>query len=179
MQPASHLVRDGALAVDTWHLQRDAGQPVAASGAVIVPLAVWIADSQRLAARPDTAVWLAPDDDPAALEPWVATLPLIAVDFPRFSDGRGYSSAYLLRNRFGFRGELRAIGDVLLDQIWSFARVGFNAFALRPDQNVQASLAQLAVFSERYQGSTDQPLPAFRRHHRPWPDAAKAVVVSQ
>lgn len=175
---APHLIRDGALAVDTWTLVRDAAAPVAATGAVIVPLATWISDAPRLSLRPATAVWLAPDDDPAVLEPWIGNLPLIAIDFPRFTDGRGYSTAFLLRNRLGFRRELRAIGDVLLDQVWQFVRVGFNALALRADQNVPGALAQLAVFSERYQGSTDQPVPAFRRCERQWPDANVAKVTS-
>ena len=175
-EPVSRLIRNGQVTVDTWQLIRNVDAPVSPEGAVILSLATWVADPQRLSQRPATGVWLAPDDDPAVLEPWLGALPLIAIDFPKFTDGRGYSSAFLLRNRLGFRGELRAVGDVLLDQIWYLARVGFNAFALRADQDVQAALAQLAVFSERYQGSTDQPVPAFRRRERQWPDGVRTAV---
>jgi uncharacterized protein (DUF934 family) len=112
-------------------------------------------------------VWLAPADDPAALAPWIDRLRVVAVDFPKFTDGRGYSIAFLLRTRLGYRGELRAIGDVLPDQLAYMKRVGFDAFALRADRKAGHALAALAAFSEAYQGSVDQPLPAFRRHHRP------------
>ena len=165
----SSIVRDGHLVADDWTLVRDADAAVPPEGAVILPLATWVRDPVPLMQRAQTGVWLAPADDPAVLEPWLDGLPLIAIDFPKFTDGRGYSTAFLLRNRLGFRGELRAIGDVLIDQVWAFARVGFNAFALRTDQDVATAVAQLKVFSERYQGSTDQPVPAFRRYARPWP----------
>lgn len=172
------VIRDGRVIADTWHLVRDVEAHVPPEGGVILPLAVWLADSPRWSQRPATGAWLAPDHDPVLLEPWLSTLPLIAIDFPRFTDGRGYSSAFLLRNRLGFRGELRAVGDVLVDQIWNFARVGFNAFALRADQDAPTAVAQLTVFSERYQGSTDQPVPAFRRRERQWPDGTRTQGVS-
>ncbi len=175
-EPVSRLIRNGQVTVDTWQLIRNVDAPVSPDGAVILPLASWVTDPVSRLQRLATGVWLAPDDDPAVLAPWLGALPLIAIDFPKFTDGRGYSSAFLLRNRLGFRGELRAVGDVLVDQIWYLARVGFNAFALRADQDVQAALAQLAVFSERYQGSTDQPVPAFRRRERQWPDGVRTAV---
>jgi uncharacterized protein (DUF934 family) len=79
-------------------------------------------------------VWLGPDDDVAPLLPWLATLPLIAIRFPVFTDGRGYSLARLLRGRHGYAGELRAVGDVLRDQLYFLQRCGFDSFALRADQ---------------------------------------------
>ena len=94
-----------------------------AGAPVIVPLALWQAERAALLARGDVGVWLAPADDPAVLADDVAALPLIAVDFPKFTDGRGYSIARLLRERYGFAGELRAIGDVLRDQLFALAAV--------------------------------------------------------
>jgi uncharacterized protein (DUF934 family) len=88
---------------------------------------------------------------------------MIAVDFPKFADGRGFSLAYLLRQRFGFRGELRAHGPLLRDQLYYLKRVGFNAFTLREGQDVRAALASLNDFSVRYQGSVDEPRPLFAR----------------
>ncbi len=80
-------------------------------------------------------------------------MPLIAVDFPKFTDGRGYSIAYNLRKRLGYTGELRAIGDVLRDQLFYMQRVGFNAFATRPDRSIHDALKGLTDFSEAYQAS--------------------------
>ena len=97
----------------------------------------------------------------------VSTLPLIAVDFPNFADGRGYSIAYQLRARQGFEGELRAIGDVLRDQLFYMQRVGFNAFATRPDRSIDDALKGLTDFSDTYQTSWDQKTPLFRRVPRP------------
>ena len=91
------------------------------------------------------------------------SLKVIAIEFRTFNDGRGYSTARLLRERYGWRGELRAVGDVLRDQIFYLARCGFDAFELQDGQDVDAVLAAFNDFSERYQASVDQPLPLFRR----------------
>ena len=91
---------------------------------------------------------------------------VIAVDFPKFSDGRGYSIAFNLRARLGYTGELRAIGDVLRDQLFYMQRVGFDAFAPRPDRKIEDALKGLSDFSEVYQTSFDPKLPLFRRVQR-------------
>ena len=78
--------------------------------------------------------WRRPDD-PAALVPHLDAVPLVAIDFPVFNDGRGYSTAAVLRSRYRYRGDLRAIGDVLIDQLFFLRRVGFTSFPLRADQD--------------------------------------------
>jgi uncharacterized protein (DUF934 family) len=88
---------------------------------------------------------------------------LVAVHFPKFTDGRGYSTARLLHERLGWQGELRAMGDVLRDQLFLMARCGFDSFALRDDQDPQAALSAFRDFSVRYQSATDEPQPLFRR----------------
>jgi uncharacterized protein (DUF934 family) len=93
----------------------------------------------------------------------VGQLPLIAVYFPKFLDGRGYSTARLLRERYGYRGELRAIGDVGRDQLFYLARVGFDAFLIPEGRDARDALNAFADFPETYQGAVDQPLPLFRR----------------
>ena len=85
------------------------------------------------------------------------------MNFPKFTDGRGYSSARLLRDRYSFRGEIRAIGDVLQDQLFYMKRCGIDAYALREDKDIVAALASLRDFSETYQAAVDQPQPLFRR----------------
>jgi uncharacterized protein (DUF934 family) len=165
------IIKDRQIVADDWQVVKLAEGETAESvaipeGRVIVPLAVWQARREALKARGDVAVWLASDERPEALKDDVATLPLIAVDFPKFADGRGYSIAYNLRARLGFTGELRAIGDVLRDQLFYMQRVGFNAFATRPDRSIEDALKGLTDFSEAYQASWDQKMPLFRRADR-------------
>ena len=143
-----------------------------APGKVIVPLPVWLARRAELDARlaaGELGVWLDSFESPEALVESLADinqLPLIAVNFPRFVDGRGYSFAALLRGRYGYRGELRAIGDVLHDQLFYMKRCGFDAFAVRAEKNIEDALRGLADFSEPYQATVDQALPLYRRQAR-------------
>ena len=101
-------------------------------------------------------VRLSPSDDPALIANDLEKLALIAVEFPAFTDGRGYSTATLLRERYRYIGELRAVGDVLRDQVFLMARAGFTTFALRDDQSVEKSLAAFNDFSSYYQLAADR-----------------------
>jgi len=159
------LIKNRAIVDDEWTLVRDpaAVAAVPADRAIIVPLAVWTSERQSLAARGRVGVWLAPADDPAALAGDIASLPLIAVDFPQFVDGRGYSTARLLREKYAFRGELRAIGDILRDQLYYLAQCGFDAFSLRSDRDLTDALAGFGDFSDSYQATVARPLPLFAR----------------
>ena len=168
------IIRGNAVVADDWQILRPAPEiPIAEveipADRVVVPLALWLERHADLVARGDVGVWLAGADDPTPIAPWLPQLLLVAVDFPKFTDGRGYSVAYLLRSRLGFRGELRAIGDVLPDQLFFMRRVGFDAFAVRPDKDIRQALRSLQPFSDAYQGSWDNAVPAFRRHERAWP----------
>jgi len=131
---------------------------------LIVPLRLWRLRREDLLERPGrSGVRLAVDDDPGELAADLERLALVAVEFPKFSDGRGFSTGRLLRERYGFRGELRATGDVLRDQLLFLERCGFDAFALRDDQDVGAALAAFDDFTDAYQASVDRPVPLFRR----------------
>jgi uncharacterized protein (DUF934 family) len=178
------IIKGRAIVADDWNLLRaEEGSEAATvaalavpAGRVILPLATWLAQRDALSARAaagEIAVWLAPDEDPVALRDDLPRLALVAVDFPKFTDGRGYSHAWNLRSRLGWTGELRAIGDVLRDQLFSMQRVGFDAYDTRPDRSIEDALKGLTVFSETYQASVDQRVPLFRRHARPAPAAAK------
>ncbi|MDR0481468.1 MAG: DUF934 domain-containing protein [Gallionellaceae bacterium] len=165
------IIKNGALVGDDWNVLRpaadsDFSQLEVPAGKVLVPLQLWLAQRERLRARTDVGVWFASDERAEDLGADAAGLPLIAVDFPKFADGRGYSIAYHLRNRLGYRGELRAIGDVLRDQLFYMHRVGFDAFALRQDKDIQAALQSLHDFSTSYQASSDEAQPLFRRAAR-------------
>jgi uncharacterized protein (DUF934 family) len=149
---------------DPWTVERS-GQPqdAAGDGHRIVPFAEWKENPQPQAAGAPRGVWIAPDDEFEAFADRLGELDMLAVDFPSFRDGRGYSVGYLLRTRYGWKKELRAVGDILRDQLNYLRRCGFDAFALRPDKNIHDALNSFSRYSVQYQGAVDEPLPLFRR----------------
>ena len=106
---------------------------------------------------------LEPADDPALVAAAVGIARVIAVNFPKFSDGRGYSIGRLLRERYGYKGELRAVGEVARDHLYAMAQCGFDAFELREGEDPQEALKAFGDFSEQYQATAAQPSPLFRR----------------
>jgi uncharacterized protein (DUF934 family) len=165
------IIKGRAVVANDWGVLRldetdDAASFAVPQGKIIVPLAVWLAQREQLAARADIGVWIAPDESGDAIKGDLDRFGVVAVDFPKFTDGRGYSIAYNLRKRLGYKGELRAIGDVLRDQLFSMHRVGFDAYATRPDRSIDDALKGLTVFSETYQASVDVNEPLYRRHRR-------------
>jgi uncharacterized protein (DUF934 family) len=111
-----------------------------------------------------TAVRLEPDDDARALIPHLDRLALIEIAFPKFRDGRGYSSARILREA-GYTGELRAQGDVLVDQIAFMKRCGFDSFAPESSLNPQAIERALSTYDQYYQGAADAATPVWKLRH--------------
>ncbi|WP_410499090.1 DUF934 domain-containing protein [Chitinibacter sp. S2-10] len=146
----------------------EGGVSVPESGAVLLPYQYWLglyatqAGRDELAGR-EVAVCFAPDDEPESLPVDANTFAMIACDFPAFTDGRGFSIGRLLRERYGFKGELRAVGDVFKDTINYLARCGFNAFDVRSDKDIVEAAKGIDDFTEFYQSSVDQPNPLFRR----------------
>jgi uncharacterized protein (DUF934 family) len=128
-----------------------------------VPLALWLVHRDDLLSRGDIGVWLAPDDDPETLGADIGLLPLIAVDFPQFTDGRGYSIGRLLRDSHGFGGELRAVGEVLRDQLFALAECGFDAFAIPDGRDAGKALAGCDACTGVYAPTARTPRPWFRR----------------
>ena len=165
------LIKHRKLAADSWQRLEADVEAFAVSpgtGDLIVPLALWRAHREQLLARNRRlGVWLAGDDEPGDIAPDLQHFDVIAVQFVSFTDGRGYSIARLLRSRYGWQGELRAIGDVQRDQLFYLARCGFDAFELREGEDVEAALAAFDDFSEAYQASIERPLPLFRRRDTP------------
>ena len=153
------LVKDQQVVNDDWHLLETIPDYVPENA--IVPI-------EHLAHTHANAVWLDGDFEVEDSGEDLAKLDLIAVYFPGFADGRGLSLATLLRNRFGFKGELRAIGEILPDLTPFMRRCGFDAFELPNEQDAQTAINCMASMSDFYQGSVIQPEPAFRRqrtHH--------------
>ncbi len=162
------LIKDGqATPNDPWiRVEGDADIP--SEGDVIVELARWRDHASELRTRSGRCgVALRPEDDVFELEGQLDGVALVAIVFPKFTDGRGYSSARLLRDRLGFRGELRAVGHVLPDQLFYMKRVGFDAFELADGKSVDTAVQQLESFSVTYQGAADDARPLFRRIDRP------------
>lgn len=158
------LIKDGAEIEDAWTFVED-GTDLPSSGCITVPLAKLINESSDLLARnQQIGVRLEPADDPHALTPYLDRISLIEIDFPKYTDGRGYSQAQLLRRRLGYAGELRAIGHVLRDQILYMNRSGFDAYQTsRADlPNV---LKALDEYSAVYQPAADGQHSVFSRRH--------------
>lgn len=150
------LIKDGSIIDDPWlPLAGDAGKP--APGRV-QSLEQW----QELATKEGTGVQLEPGESVVTLLPHLQELALVAISFPVFTDGRGFSYGRELRER-GFDGELRAVGEFLPDQLDYLGRCGFNAFQFSDESRLDQALGMLKVFSEQYQSSVSQPQPLFRR----------------
>ena len=165
------IIKNKTVVADDWSLLRlaegETAETVAVpEGKVIVPLKTWQAQRDALKARADIGVWFASDERAEEIKGELAQFKVVAVDFPKFADGRGYSIAYNLRARLGYTGELRAVGDVLRDQLFYMQRVGFDAFAVRADKNIHDAVKGLTDFSEKYQTSWDEKNPLFRRVKR-------------
>ncbi|MCB1690576.1 MAG: DUF934 domain-containing protein [Halioglobus sp.] len=150
------LIRDGAIVDDAW-LAPGPENTVPKAGQ-IASLDQWL----QLADKKGSAVQLEPGQQPDPLFEYLDQIQLVAINFPVFTDGRGFSYARELRDR-GYRGELRATGNFIRDQLTYLHRCGFNAFQLADERGLEAALDSLGDFSEVYQAAVDQPLPLFRR----------------
>lgn len=158
------LIKDGAIVDDRYVTvaEDEAGQLSLPAAPVLVKLPVWRRHRDALLAHGHgRGVLLAPDEFADTIAADLPHLDVVAIEFPAFADGRGYSTAALLRGRHGYKGELRAVGDVFKDTLFYQQRVGFNAFAVRADKSLEDALAGLSTFSVRYQGAVDQ-APLFR-----------------
>ena len=112
---------------------------------------------------PGEVLRLEPTDDPAGVAERLARAARVEVHFPKFGDGRGFSIGRSLRERYGYRGELRAVGHITRDHLFFLESCGFDAFELREGEDLDAALAAFDDFSESYQASPKRPLPLFRR----------------
>ena len=158
------LVKGGEEIANDWMHVAD-GAALPDHSKVSVSLARFLELKQAQANEPGPeGVRLAPEDDPAVLEPYLSELGLIEVAFPKYTDGRGFSQAQLLRRRFGYSGELRAVGHVLRDQIFYMHRSGFDAY-----ETARATVSEvaeaLAEYTEAYQPAVSGPGAAFRKRH--------------
>jgi uncharacterized protein (DUF934 family) len=171
------LVKSGHV-IDDRYVRIPDDAPIPDDVPVIVPAARFFGDPAGITRRsmPTGVLW--PNNRRVAeLAPHLAALALIALEFPKFRDGRAYSQARLLREHYRFRGELRATGDVLRDQFMFLVRAGFDAFEVKKDADVAAFAGEIARHTVFYQPTGDGRLPAARaRHGRP---ASAPVAVAK
>ena len=157
---------------ETFTAEQIAATQIPATGKLLVPFTVWRANQDALASRlrqGEVGLLIATHE---AIEEVIAEVKdinafaLIAVYVERFADGRIFSIGNLLRTRYDFKHDLRAVGDVLRDQLFFLKRSGFNSYLIRADRSAEEALASLKDFSEPYQGAVDNTQPAWRRVSR-------------
>jgi len=178
------IIRETSVVEDHWNVLRLAEGETAATvklvdGDHLFPLSVWQSRKQEIiSAYKHIGVWLDSNEEVEAIADDLHYFQVVGVNFPKFADGRGYSTARLLRERYGYEGEVRAIGDVLQDQLFYLKRSGFDAFALRADRDIEVAVAALETFPEAYQTAADQKQPLFRRRPQGAAHAGQLVDVS-
>ena len=159
------IIKNCQIVEDQWqHVADDADIGQLPLGNIIVPLALWQAHKESLLQDKRTlGIRLNSDHDVAEIADELHHFAVIALQFPAFRDGRGYSMARTLRQHHNYKGELRAIGNVLRDQVGYMSRVGFDVFELDPKQKIEDALKAFNEISVKYQSSSDEPHPIYRR----------------
>lgn len=162
------IIKDKQVVNDGWQVLRlhegDAADSIVVpQGEYIVPLPVWNCQWEALRERKELGLWLGGLERAEDIPDDVNRFPVIAIDIHKYTDGRGYTLAYRLRKQYGYRGELRAMGDVLYDQLFYLKRVGFDSFAMRADQDMQQARSGFETFTVKYQASVDIEAPLFNR----------------
>ena len=157
-------LKDGVVTDNSWQLVA-ADSETLPSGDILVPVAFWKENQQLLENHSGSVgVWIDSHQEIEEFAATIAKLPVVAINFPKFVDGRGFSLARLLRERYGYIGEIRAIGHFIRDQLFLMQRCGFNAFQFDSDIDLAAASESLTDFSDSYQVAADEPKPLFRRH---------------
>jgi uncharacterized protein (DUF934 family) len=159
---------------DRWHLAAGDDGPLphpSPADQLLLTLEQWHAVRSHWSEQATTGkrlgLLLSNDADVEALKPDLPRLALIALSFPKWTDGRAYTQARLLRARLGFQGEIRATGEVLVDMLPLLQRTGFDAVQLRADQRLASAERALRFFAGHYQGDTRDARPVFRRQAAP------------
>ncbi len=162
--PEQRIIKDGAVVVDLWQQIDKSVTEIPSGTQLILPHALWTAHYESVQDRSDIAIWFDSDEFPDT--EWAEKLnklPLIGIHFPIFTDGRGFTIARMLRQRFNYQGEIRVFGHVLREQMCYLKRCGVNSFVLAEHINLDEAVESLNDFTEYYQTSVDQPQPLFRR----------------
>ena len=159
----AQLLKDGQVIDNSWiTVAGDATE--FPEGDLLVSLDQWLQQKTQLEQhRGSLGVWIDGNEEIEAVAELLLVSPVIAIKFPKFADGRGFSVARLLRERYTYKGEIRAIGEIIRDQLYLLRRCGFNAFEFGAQVNLAEASASLLDFSDAYQVAADQPIPLFKR----------------
>lgn len=159
------LLKSGQITKDTW-LQIDDEQEVPARGDVIVSVERWLNEDETLRSRDGKiGIRLKNDQSPAQVADDLDAFDAFVLEFPKYTDGRAYSAARLLRDRYSFKGEVRASGDVLIDQYGMMQRCGFNAYEIKDNADVAAWQAAEKRISSHYQPAADGVAAIWAKRH--------------
>jgi uncharacterized protein (DUF934 family) len=157
---------------DTFTQKQIDGTEIPATGKVLLPLPIWLANKDQLANRMaagEIAILLTthePIESLAEAFPDINNLSMIAVYVEKFADGRNFTLGNLLRTRYGFKNELRAVGDIMRDQLFFLKQSGFSSYQIKEGRNAEEALESLRDFAEPYQGNVDNANPVWRRFNR-------------
>jgi uncharacterized protein (DUF934 family) len=160
------LIKHGAYVENEWiDVAEDESLP--ADGAIVLSSTRWQDEREALAGHNGRlGIRLAADEDPATIRDDLDRFDLVVLDFPKFNDGRAFSQARMIRQRFGFAGEIRATGHVIRDLLLFMARCGFDAFEIAPERTIDDWRAAMREFSVWYQPAADARVPATELRHR-------------
>ena len=159
------VIKGNQVIEDNWQrIDKAAEDAPLPPGDIIVPYAYWKTHREQLLQRTDGlfGICIYGDDAIEDIKADLQHFRIIALDFPVFRDGRNYSHARLLRERYGYQGELRAVGDVLRDQLFFLRRCGIDAFQIREDKNIEDAIESFADFSQVYQPAADGAVPVYK-----------------
>ena len=159
------LLKNGEIVEDTWRNLAD-DEDISGEESIIVSLDRWQNEPDKFNGRNGAlGIRLESHQKPDAIADDVERFDLIALDFPVLPDGRAFSHGRLLRERYGFKGELRAVGKVIQDQLYFMERCGFDAVELSEGEDVAKSIAALNAFTVAYQPAADDIKPAYKARH--------------
>lgn len=156
---------------DTFTQRQIDGTEIPATGKILLPLTIWLVHQEALAARMSAGeigiVLQTHEPIESLIEAFsdINALPLIAIYVEKFADGRNFTLGNLLRTRYGYKNELRAIGDIMRDQLYFLKRSGFDSYEIKAGRNAEEAIASLSDFTQPYQGATDD-VPVWRRINR-------------
>ena len=162
------LIKDGEIVEDSWSIQEKSDESINLSTldsnlSWIIPIKAW-READKSALPKNVGIWLDSDDNLNDLNGSdLAELPVIAINFPIFADGRGFSLTRIIREQLEYPGELRAIGNFMLDQIFPLRRCGITTFLVPEETDLDSVKDMLNSFSDSYQAAADETRPLFRR----------------
>jgi uncharacterized protein (DUF934 family) len=160
------IITNGEIQPDNWQYLDETQADILSlpEGDIVVPLTFWQDNKQALSERPGRlGVCLESHEEPEQIAVDLSSFSVIAVNFPSFMDGRGYSTARILRDRYHYQGDIRAVGDVLPDQLFYMRRCGFSSFVIKEDKDINDAVKCLNTIRHTYQAASDNPNPLFRQ----------------